>query len=188
MTRSVPPRTRVVAKVCRRTCTVVSSSRPAAVAIAVTMSWAPLDAEALAALVEEQGGAVVGAGPVGVFAEPAGERGVQLRVDRDLPDAFALVVDPQDAFAGRAGDVVDVEGDDLADPGAGVKRDERERLVKWRGAGLDCTEVAELGALVERAGRGGGDLDASGWRVRGRGGHRSRPRRQARCSRSRGCA
>jgi hypothetical protein len=42
MTRSVPPRTRVVAKVCRRTCTVVSSSGPAAAVIAVTMSWAPL--------------------------------------------------------------------------------------------------------------------------------------------------
>ena len=78
------------------------------------------DAEALAALVEEQGGTVVGAGPVGALAEPAGERGVQLRVDRDLPDAFALAVDPQDAFAGGAGDVVDVEGDDLADPGTGV--------------------------------------------------------------------
>jgi hypothetical protein len=45
---------------------------------------------------------------------------VQLRVDRDLPDAFALAVDPQNAFAGGAGDVVDVEGDDLADPGTGV--------------------------------------------------------------------
>jgi hypothetical protein len=39
--------------------------------------------------------------------------------------------DPQDAFARGAGDVVDVEGDDLADPGAGVERDERERLVAW---------------------------------------------------------
>jgi hypothetical protein len=43
------------------------------------------DAETLPALVEEQGGSVVGAGPVGALAEPASERGVQLRVDRDLP-------------------------------------------------------------------------------------------------------
>jgi hypothetical protein len=106
-------------QVCRRTCTVVSSSRPAAAAIAVTMSWAP---PTLAALVEEQGGTVVGAGPVGALAEPAGERGAQLRVDRDLPDAFALAVDPQNAFAGGASYVVDVEGDDLADSGPRTAR------------------------------------------------------------------
>jgi hypothetical protein len=34
------------------------------------------DAEALPALVEEQSGAVVGAGPVGAFGEPAVQRGV----------------------------------------------------------------------------------------------------------------
>ncbi|MGO9793007.1 MAG: hypothetical protein ACLP8S_26850 [Solirubrobacteraceae bacterium] len=35
-------------------------------------------------------------------------------MDRDLSDAFAFAEDPEDAFAGGAGDVVDVEGDDLA--------------------------------------------------------------------------
>ena len=34
------------------------------------------DAEALAALVEEQGGGVGGSGPVGAFGEPAVQRGV----------------------------------------------------------------------------------------------------------------
>jgi hypothetical protein len=42
MTRSVPPRTSVVANVCLRTWAVVSSSRRAAVAMPVMMSWAPL--------------------------------------------------------------------------------------------------------------------------------------------------
>ena len=51
------------------------------------------DAEALTALVEEQGGTVVGAGPVGALGEPAGERRVQLRVDRDLADPFAFAED-----------------------------------------------------------------------------------------------
>jgi hypothetical protein len=67
------------------------------------------DAEALAALVEKQRGAVVGAGPVVAFVEPTGEGGAQLRVDRDVADTFAFAEDPQDTFAGRAGDVVDVE-------------------------------------------------------------------------------
>ena len=79
-------------------------------------------AEALAALVEKQRGAVVGAGPVVAFVEPAGEGGAQLRVDRDVTDALAFAEDPQDAFARRARDVVDVERDDLADPRAGVER------------------------------------------------------------------
>lgn len=42
MTRSVPPRTRVVAKVCLRAWAVVSSSRAAVAAMPVMMSWAPL--------------------------------------------------------------------------------------------------------------------------------------------------
>jgi hypothetical protein len=90
--------------------------------------WAA-DAEALAALVEKQRGRVCGAGPVAAFVKPAREGGAQLRVNRDVADALAFAEDPQDAFAGGARDVVDVEGDDLADPGAGVERDERERLV-----------------------------------------------------------
>ena len=48
-----------------------------------------------------------------------------------MADAFALSENPQDAFAGGARDVVDVQGDDLADPRAGVERDERECLVAW---------------------------------------------------------
>ena len=89
------------------------------------------DAEALAALVEKQRGSVFGAGPVVALVKPARERGAQLRVDRDVADAFALSENPQDAFAGGARDVVDVQGDDLADPRAGVERDERECLVAW---------------------------------------------------------
>ena len=52
----------------------------------------------MAALVEEQGGAVVGPGPVGALGEPAVERVVQLRVDRDLSDAFALAEDRRTAL------------------------------------------------------------------------------------------
>src|SRR6266508_4385589 len=111
MTRSVPPRTRVVAKVCRRTWTVVVVEAGGGRGDRGDDVVGAPNAETLPALVEEQSGTVVGAGPVGALAEPAGERGVQLQVDRDLPDAFALAVDPQDALAGRAGDVVDVEGD-----------------------------------------------------------------------------
>ena len=89
------------------------------------------DAEALAALVEKQRGSVFGAGPVGALVNPARERGAQLRVDRDVADALSFAEDPQDAFARGARDVVDVQGDDLADPGTGVERDERECLVAW---------------------------------------------------------
>jgi hypothetical protein len=84
------------------------------------------DAEALAALVEKQRRVVVRAGPVVAFIKPAHEGGAQLRVDWDVADELAFAEDPQDAFARGASDV---EGDDLADPGAGVERDERERLV-----------------------------------------------------------
>jgi len=45
---------------------------------------------------------------------------------------------------------VDVERDDLADPRAGIERDEPERLVARRRAGLDSSEVSELRAVVER--------------------------------------
>ncbi len=85
-------------------------------------------------------------------------------VDRDLSDAFAFAEDSQDAFAGGPGDVVDVEGDDLADPRAGVERDQRERLVAWRRARLDCSEVAKLGMFVERSGRRDGGVDSRGGR------------------------
>ena len=89
------------------------------------------DAEALAALVEKQRGRVCGARPVSALVKPVRERGPQLRVDRDVADALAFAEDPQDALARGARDVLDVEGDDLADPGAGVERDERERVVAW---------------------------------------------------------
>src|SRR5450755_3404130 len=85
-------------------------------------------------------------------------------MDRDLSDALAFAEDPQDSFAGGTGDVVDVERDDLADPRAGVERDERERLVARRRPGLHGSEVPELRTVVERPGRGGRDLDASGAR------------------------
>jgi hypothetical protein len=87
-----------------------------------------------------------------------------LWVDRDLSDALAFAEDPQDSFAGGTGDVVDVERDDLADPRAGVERDERERLVARRRPGLHGAEISELRTVVERPGRGGRDLDASGAR------------------------
>jgi hypothetical protein len=51
------------------------------------------DAEPLSALVEEQGGALVSAWPVGAFGEPARDRGPELRVDRDVADAFAFAED-----------------------------------------------------------------------------------------------
>jgi hypothetical protein len=79
-----------------------------------------------------------------------------------MADALAFAENSQHAFAGGAGDVIDVEGDDLADPGAGVERDERERLVSRRGTALNGSQVADLGALVERSRRSGGDLDADG--------------------------
>jgi len=58
-------------------------------------------------------------------------------VDRDLADSFALAVDPQDSLASGDANVVDVEADDLADPGASVERSEREGLVARRRTGLD---------------------------------------------------
>ncbi len=60
MTRSVPPRTSVVAKV-----SVVSSSRAGSCGDAGDAVVGAPDAEALPALVEEEGGTVVGVGPVG---------------------------------------------------------------------------------------------------------------------------
>jgi hypothetical protein len=113
------------------------------------------DAETLAALVEKQRRTVVGGGPVVALVKPAREGGAQLRVHRDMPDAFAFAFaeDPQDACARGARDVVDVERDDLADPRAGVERDERERPVARRRAALNFAQVAQLGALVQRARR-----------------------------------
>ncbi len=79
-----------------------------------------------------------------------------------MADALAFAEDSEHAFASRARDVVDVQRDNLADSRAGVERDERERLVAWGWAGFDGSQVAGLRAPVKRAGRGGGDLDASG--------------------------
>jgi len=53
-------------------------------------------------------------------------------MDRDLADPFALAEEAQYALAGREPDIVDVEGEDLADAGAGVERDEGQRLVPGR--------------------------------------------------------
>jgi hypothetical protein len=115
-------------------------------------------------LVEKQGGSVGGAGPVGALGEPAVQHGVQPWVDRDLSHALAFARILRTPFAGGPGDVVDVEGDDLADPRAGVERDERERLVARRQAGLDGSEVPELGTMVERARRRDGGVDSRGGR------------------------
>jgi hypothetical protein len=140
------------------------------------------DAEALAALVEKQRGASFGAGAVGAFIQPAREGGAQLRVDWDVADALAFCRGSADAFARGAGDVVDVERDDLADPGAGVERDERERLVARQRA----TAGLRAGSAAGRAGR----AREVPWRrprlarrsrARGRGACRSRRRRRARC-------
>ena len=87
------------------------------------------DAEPLAALVEEERRGLSGAGPAGPFVEPAGQRGAQLGVDRDLTYPLALAVDAQGPFPCRYADVIDVEGDDLADAGAGVEGDEGDGLV-----------------------------------------------------------
>ena len=123
----------------------------------------PSDAEAPALLVEEDRRALGGAGPVGAFGEPAGEGAAELGVDGDLSDPFAFAVDPQDAFAGGEVDVVDVEGDDLGDAGAGVERQEGQGLVSGGRAGLDGSQEPDLGPLVEGSGGGVGDLDAGGF-------------------------
>ncbi len=162
MTRSVPPRTRVVAKVCLRTWAVVLSSRPAPVGDAGDDGVCSPDAEAPALLVEEQGGTVLRAGPVDAFVEPAGEGAAELGVDGDLSGPFPFAVDADDALAGREADVVDVEGDDLGDTGAGVEREEGQGLVSGRRAGGDGSQEPDLGPLVEGSGGGVGDLDAGG--------------------------
>ncbi len=104
------------------------------------------DAEPLAAFVEDQRRCLSGAGPAGPFVEP-GEGGAQLGVDRDLTDPLALAVDAQGPLPCRDADVVDVEGDDLADAGAGVEGDEGDGLVNAtvpsaRSAGHGC-ELAD---------------------------------------------
>ena len=43
-----------------------------------------------------------------------------------LADFGAFAVDPQGGFAGRDSDVVGVEGDDFADAGTCVERNERD--------------------------------------------------------------
>ncbi|HEX8052116.1 MAG TPA: hypothetical protein VF517_03925, partial [Thermoleophilaceae bacterium] len=152
-----------------------------AVAMTVTVSWAPPDAEALAALVYKQRRTGFGAGPVGAFIQPARERGAQLRVDRDVADVLVFAEDPQEGFAGGAGDVVDVEGDDLGDPRAGVERDERERLVARRRAALDFAEERSWARWSSAAAPWRRSRRGRRSRARGRGGCRSRRRRRARC-------
>ena len=120
MTRSVPRRTSVVANVWTVALVEPSGRRDAGDDVV-----GAADAEALATLVEKQRRVGLGGGPVGAFVEPAGDGDAELGVDWDVADAFAFAEDPQDALAGGAGDVVDVERDDLANPGAGVERDER---------------------------------------------------------------
>jgi len=106
-----------------------------------------LDRQAGAALVEKQGGGV-GAGPVGAFVQPAGEGAAQVGVDRDLADLLALAENPQDALARRQLDVVDIQAGDLGDPGAGVKRDERDRAIARRRALLCASRRNRTAARV----------------------------------------
>jgi hypothetical protein len=76
MTRSVPPRTSVVAKVCLRVLdgrvVVEAGGRGDAGDDVVRAA----DAESMAALVEEQRRMILRAGPVGALGEPASERRV----------------------------------------------------------------------------------------------------------------
>jgi len=58
-------------------------------------------------------------------------------------DPLALAEDPQGPLAGRDPDVVDVEGDDLADAGAGVEGDEGNGLASLR-ATENTTVVKDL--------------------------------------------
>jgi hypothetical protein len=90
-------------------------------------------------LVEEQRGPS-GAGPVGTFAEPVGQRGAQRGVDGYRADLFAFAVEAQGAFAGGQADVVDVQADDFGDAGASVERDQGDGLVAGSGPALDFAQ------------------------------------------------
>ena len=120
-----------------------------------------LDREAGAALVEKQCRAV-GAGPVGAFVDPVAEGGAQVGVDRDLADLLALAENPQDPLARGQADVVDVEADDLGDPGAGVERYERYGAITRRRALLDLAQEPDCRARVQRLGGGPWELGARG--------------------------
>ena len=90
MTRSVPPRTSVVAKRVPEDVgggVVLENGRGGDARDDVVRTS---DAEALSALVEEQGGSVGGPGPAVPLREPARQRPMQLPVNGDLPDALAL--------------------------------------------------------------------------------------------------
>ena len=83
-------------------------------------------------------------------------------MDRDLADLLAFAVDTQDAFAGGQADVVDVEADGFGDAGAGVERDERDRLVAGGRPVLHLAQELDRGTVTERAGRGLGQFGPGG--------------------------
>lgn len=86
--------------------------------------------EAPAAGVEEQGRCLARGGPGGAGLQLAGERVAELGVDADLAIPLALAgADDQPALAGGEADVVDVEGDSLAEAPARIARDEGPRPV-----------------------------------------------------------
>lgn len=69
-------------------------------------------------------------------------------MERDLSDPFAFAVDPQDTLAGREAEIIDVNGHDLGDAGAGVEREQSDGLVTGRRAGLDGSQEPDLGPGV----------------------------------------
>jgi hypothetical protein len=68
-------------------------------------------------LVEEQGGVVGVTGQSGRSSSQPVRARRSWGVDGDFPGSLAFAVDPQAAFAGGEADVVDSEGDNLADAG-----------------------------------------------------------------------
>lgn len=147
---------------CLRMWTVVSSSRPAASAMLVMMSWAPLTLSRCPRWLRNRAGVLLAPGQSARSVSQSFSAACSCGWIGTCRPCSPFPDDPQDAFAGGAGDVVDVERDDLADPYAGVERDEPEGLVARRWAGLHGSEVSELRAVVERARCGGRDLDSGG--------------------------
>ena len=102
--------------------------------------------------VEEQRGTGAGAGPGSAFGQPLLQPGPESGVDGDLADLVALAVDAQDALAGRAAHVADVQAHDFAEAGAGVVGDEGDAPVAGRGDLLDRAQPADAGLLLQCAG------------------------------------
>lgn len=82
------------------------------------------------AAVEQQRRARVGTSAGGTFVEPVLQRGAQLGPGQgelaQFPAVAAFPAHGEHALAGRQGDIVDVEADDLADAQAGVEGQQRD--------------------------------------------------------------